>query len=467
MEKKKWYTYRRNGIVSVIFLDKVTGERLTAKSTGCRDKEKALQVIHQWYYDPNSFFNKQQQERDKRLLDNLLNDLDFSDDETSGILKNFLSSKGFDVKKDAVLNTNTPIIINPNNQVYTTTPKTEPAIDLEFCPEEIKPLIERIDTLKFTDYILEYWNFKESPYIKQLYNMGIEPPGHERFYSLTCSFKKYFKIYSPDFLLKDIKATNINALLGRMKREYNLSSNTIQRLRNGLTQALHFAYKNKVIQNDIAEYVTTFSKKNQVEKEVFSKEEAKLIANKELNVFGSDHYFMINRLLLTTGCRVGEVLALQYSDIIQDKNGLSLKISKNWNNQSRRIKDTKTSRSDIVPLSSEMALMLLDYTKNMSGDDFLFKSKIYDNRPLAYTSVYKNFVKTMKKIGAKRKGLTPHSYRHTFATRLLEAGYSETQLLFLTRHESIDQLRVYSNHDNAERTKIKQEAINLTENLLT
>ncbi len=113
-----------------------------------------------------------------------------------------------------------------------------------------------------------------------------------------------------------------------------------------------------------------------------------------------------------------------------------------------------------------MANMLLEYTKNMKENDFIFKSKKFDDRPLAYSSVFRNFKKALKKAGIDRKGLTIHSYRHTFATRLLEAGYSELQLLFLTRHESLSQIRLYTNHENEEQEKMKQEAINLTERLL-
>ncbi|PIE98647.1 MAG: hypothetical protein CR988_02260 [Treponema sp.] len=239
-------------------------------------------------------------------------------------------------------------------------------------------------------------------------------------------------------------------------------------LRNGITQALKFAYKNKIIQKDISKEVITFSQQPEMKKEIFTKEEAKMIADKSMNVFGDDCYFLLNRLLLSTGCRIGEILALKKSDIIQKNNkGVFLDVSKNWRTDTRRLKGTKTGRKDIVPLSLEVAQMLFNYTKSMNDDDFIFKSKKFDDRPLAYSSVYRNFKKTLKKIGADRKGLTIHSYRHTFATRLLEAGYSELQLLFLTRHESLSQIRLYTNHENEEREKMKQEAIDLTERLLS
>ncbi len=209
MEKKKWYLYQRSGIYYVIFLDKVTGERLTAKSTGCRDMEKALEIIHEWYYDPNSFFNKQQQARDKKLLDNLLNDLDFQDDNIIKRLKTFLSSKGLDFEKATHYQKANEFFINTSSQIYQTTNNTESIIDYDSYPEEIKPIIDRINTLKFSDYILEYWNIDKSPYLKQLYRIGAKVPGQERFYHLTRSYIKHFNIFTPQMLLKDLKADDV------------------------------------------------------------------------------------------------------------------------------------------------------------------------------------------------------------------------------------------------------------------
>ena len=57
---KDWYTYNRQGVIYVQFKDKVTGKKLTAKSTRTRDTEEAAQVINMLYYNPESYFNKSQ-----------------------------------------------------------------------------------------------------------------------------------------------------------------------------------------------------------------------------------------------------------------------------------------------------------------------------------------------------------------------------------------------------------------------
>ncbi len=468
-KSKDWYSWQRNGIYSIAFKDKITGDRLTAKSTGTRDEQEAFRIASKWFYDPDSFFNKGQKTRNKQLLEKLLNSIDLEDAEVQEILKTALAAKGFYLGKEEDLKNSIPILINKNFQTYETVkpiPTVTDKTNLELYPEAIRPIAQKIDTLKFTDYILTYWNYEESPYIKHLYNTGAKVPNPEWSNDLTYSYKKYFSIYKMDYLLKDVKAEDINIFLGKIKNNQKLADSSMKNLREGIAQALRFAYKHKIIKNNIVENIIRFSNKPKVEKQIFTIEEIKLIANKEKNIFGQDVYFIINRLLFSTGCRIGEILALRVSDIIKTETGIALNISENWCYHSNRIKSTKTERRDIIPLSSEMTFLLLDYTKDMQKDEFIFKAENHSKRPLSYMAVYNNFKKSLAKVGILRKGLTLHSYRHTFATRLLEAGYTECQLMFLTRHESIEQIKLYSNHDNAERNKIKQEAINLTEQLL-
>ncbi|PIE98648.1 MAG: hypothetical protein CR988_02265 [Treponema sp.] len=202
MQRKNWYTYLRNGVIYVVFLDKVTRKRMPARSTGCRNMKEALEVIYEWYYDANSFFNQQQKERGKRLLDDLLSNLDFSDYEVRGILKNFLSSKGFNIEKDVCFKNDGNFFINKSNEVYTTGKVLKSVLDVGSYPEEIKGLVRRFDSLKFSDYILEYWDFENSPYLKQLYRTGSKAPEYERFYHLTKSYIKHFSVFDTDVLLK-------------------------------------------------------------------------------------------------------------------------------------------------------------------------------------------------------------------------------------------------------------------------
>lgn len=69
---KKWYTYKRDGIVYVQFKDRITGKKLTAKSTGIRNDLLADEIIREWYYDVDSFFTRGQRKKAKNELEEII-----------------------------------------------------------------------------------------------------------------------------------------------------------------------------------------------------------------------------------------------------------------------------------------------------------------------------------------------------------------------------------------------------------
>ena len=76
-EQQMWCIYPRNkenGILYVQFKDKLTGQYMTAKSTGTRDRAQAERMAREAYYNGQSTFNKKQKQIDLRYLASLLDD---------------------------------------------------------------------------------------------------------------------------------------------------------------------------------------------------------------------------------------------------------------------------------------------------------------------------------------------------------------------------------------------------------
>ena len=66
-------------------------------------------------------------------------------------------------------------------------------------------------------------------------------------------------------------------------------------------------------------------------------EEIRRLFNSEDNPFGSKTYLLINELLFKTGCRIGELQALQMQDIVKTANGYTLNIRKNYYRAGKRL----------------------------------------------------------------------------------------------------------------------------------
>jgi integrase/recombinase XerD len=123
-------------------------------------------------------------------------------------------------------------------------------------------------------------------------------------------------------------------------------------------------------------------------------------------------YSTLFALMACTGLRVSEAIKLRFDDITTD--GLV-------------IRGTKFRKSRIVPLHPTAQAGLDRYLKQRRPyapfDDHVFVS--LKRKPLLIRDVENAFQTVVKRIGIKRKaGLphpTPHSLRHTFAVRALEA----------------------------------------------
>lgn len=109
---------------------------------------------------------------------------------------------------------------------------------------------------------------------------------------------------------------------------------------------------------------------------------------------------------------------------------------------------------------------------------FVEKSPFKDNRKslvfysenesavLNYDRFYRNFNNTLNKLGIHRKGLTLHSYRHTFATILLDKGFSQTELLYITRHDNSAELQRYGGHMTPEKEHKKRLAAAIMDEII-
>ncbi|MGI5066983.1 tyrosine-type recombinase/integrase [Treponema putidum] len=455
---KKWYTYKRDGIVYVQFKDRITGKKLTAKSTGTRNVLLADEIIREWYYDVDSFFNRGQREKAKNELEeiitaSILNGQDIKDVFTK-VMSSFFAGAS---SEDSMM------FIENGSQFFIAREQKKPETPKKTSKHsEIQEVMDMLDTLTFKDYLFLFWDYEKSPYIKQLKNSKSEVPYKERFNRILKSINHYSYLLD-DVLLKDVTKENADNFLKEIKALGKLKDSSIIQIKSPLVQALRFAHKNGIIDKLITgDMLTSFSAKND-EKEIFTEQELQTIFDKKKNYFENEAFLLINKLLFITGGRIGEVMALHINDLKQNLKGYYLNFDKNYNFEGKYLKCTKTKRKDMCPISNELAEELLEFIKTnpyKNKNGFIFYSE-KRTEPLNYDVINHNFHKTMEKLGIKRKRLTLHSYRHTFTSLLQDAGFSDADLLFLTRHDDINQLRRYGGHITPKKEEKKRQAMDI------
>ena len=150
----------------------------------------------------------------------------------------------------------------------------------------------------------------------------------------------------------------------------------------------------------------------------------------------------ILELLYTTGMRVSELLSLNLPDI--DMVNAIVKVR------------GKGKKERIIPIGGPAMSALNEYIKRrdeLAGDksiQAIFLSE-RGNRIPDSKSIGRRITKYAKSVGIKKK-ITPHTFRHTFATHLLNAGADLRSVQELLGHTNLSTTQIYT-HVTADRLK--------------
>lgn len=141
----------------------------------------------------------------------------------------------------------------------------------------------------------------------------------------------------------------------------------------------------------------------------------KALTQEEINTIKATgkNEFLLAPLILYTGCRCGEALALTYGDI--DRKNKVIHITKSIDHYGNKpvISTTKTeSGIRDVPLLSQLEALL---PKKMPATDYI----IGGEKPLTKSALSKRWAKWKKDHGIE---IDRHQIRHTYASMLYEAG---------------------------------------------
>ena len=150
---------------------------------------------------------------------------------------------------------------------------------------------------------------------------------------------------------------------------------------------------------------------------------------------------VLYKLLLATGCRYGEAIALNWSDI--DFNNATISISKTYNRAVKQIGTPKSKAGNrVISIDNKTILMLKQY-QNRQRQAFLEVGAPAPFVVFATTiSQYPNSENRTRSLRCRCKelGIKPftfHAFRHTHASLLLNAGITYKELQHRLGHSNI------------------------------
>lgn len=169
-----------------------------------------------------------------------------------------------------------------------------------------------------------------------------------------------------------------------------------------------YAIQNDICQKNYASYIT-LPKEEKTEKEVFTEAQIKkLWKNKDLP------YVDTVLFMIYTGFRVGEMLKLTVNDV-DFKNAVITGGLK-----------TDAGKNRTVPIHDKILPFLMEWRKNKAGNTKLIN--------ITYGKYRQIFIEIMDILQIENK--TPHSCRHTFATRMAQAGADVNALKNIIGHSN-------------------------------
>lgn len=162
------------------------------------------------------------------------------------------------------------------------------------------------------------------------------------------------------------------------------------------------------------------------------------LANKKFSYFFD---YVLYSALLATGCRFGEVVALEWSDIDLDNGTIS--ITKNYNRLLKLIGTPKSKAGVRVISIDKKTINLLRLYKNRQRQIFIetgarVSSVVFATPLKEYQNMatrQESLDRRIAEIGIPR--FTFHAFRHTHASLLLNAGISYKELQYRLGHATL------------------------------
>ena len=238
--------------------------------------------------------------------------------------------------------------------------------------------------------------------------------------------------------VQEIGPEDIEAYLGKVTAADGLSKRSTARLVSALRNFFDWCIDEGELQENPCDRVDA-PKLGKYLPEVLSVEEVSAIMDSvDLNAPYGKRNRAILEVLYGCGLRVSEAASLRISHVHLDEGFVDVV--------------GKGDKQRLVPLGEMAADAIRAYLPerpspaSRADEDYLFLSRF--GKPLSRVSLF-NLVKDQAMAAGIRKEISPHTFRHSFATHLIENGADLRIVQEMLGHESILTTEIYTHIDSS------------------
>lgn len=282
--------------------------------------------------------------------------------------------------------------------------------------------------------------------------------------------------------LGNVKKSDVKNYYSYLYKEKGFAVGTIQLYQNLIFPAFQLAVDDNLIRKNpckgcMKEYTKDPDKK---EKTPLTLDEQKALLRFLKDSIVYSKYYVMVALMLSTGCRISEVIGLTWKDIDLENRTLDINHQIVYKKKDGKIKHyaeppkNRTERK--IPLKEDI-VEVLEFHKqktyfaskcsrlSVDGyDTFVFinhETNLFTPNTLvrAFHQIVEVYNSHAKEGDILLPDFTPHILRHTFCTRMAESGMDVKALQKIMGHKTITVTMEVYNHADFERTKKNVESI--------
>lgn len=243
------------------------------------------------------------------------------------------------------------------------------------------------------------------------------------------------------------KPTDVEQFAAWQLRERKIGAHIVNRRLSALSSFYRWAMRHEIVESDPVYLADKPKRPLRIPVWLEREEQARLDAtiksreNIPINIFGDNkakmtetrrRYEMLFGLLLNSGLRISEALALKTADVrILDGLAKSVRVI------------GKGDKERLVPLPAAFGAVFGFWLKDRSKGEYVF-ARALGQKAVSRQSAGAYLRLMLKKAGIEKK-ISPHKLRHTYATNLLNAGAELVDIKALLGHESIATTQIYTN----------------------